>query len=426
MSSNYTQVPVMDNAAVEPPVRNVSENIAATPWQNIWNIAKREISAKFAQRSFMIMTLVMLLTTVGGIFAVQHFAQGESRINVGVLDPAATPTIATVAEAAGMNVDILPPYPTLEAATEAIRSGEVAAVVVGNPMLDEQVQVVTDSTLNPNLRALFTQIAQQAAFAREITALGGDPATVAAGLAATEISVTPLNPPPPTDAGQLIVAMVMGILLYMAMLMGGQYVAQGVVEEKASRVVEVLLSTVRPWQLLAGKVLGIGIITLGQLFLILGAAFAAARFTGVLQLTNVAFGRTLIWSIIWALVGYITFSVIMAAMASLVSRQEEVGSVITPVIMLMMIPYIIGVSILPHDPTNQLGSILSFIPLMSAMLMPIRVALGAVSTPQVLLSLLISLVALPVFLWIASKIYTGAILHTGGRLKMRDALGSAR
>jgi len=331
-----------------------------------------------------------------------------------------------VADATGMNVEVLPPYATLEAATEALRNGDIAAVVVGDPLNDPEVQVIADSTLGSGLQGLFTQIAQQSAFAREITALGGDPSQVAAGLAAAQISVTYLNPPPPTDVGQLITAMATGILLYMAMLLGGQYVAQGVVEEKASRVVEVLLATVKPWQLLAGKIIGIGIIALGQLFLILAATFAAVRFTGILALTNVAFGRTLIWSIIWALVGYITFSVLMAAMASLVSRQEEIGSVITPVVMLMMIPYILGVAVLPNDPTNHLASILSYIPLMSAMLMPIRVALGAVSTSQVLLSLLISLAALPIFLWIAAKIYRGAILHTGGRLKLKDAIGPRR
>jgi len=395
-----------------------------SPWQNIWLIAKREIHARLSQPSFRIMTLVMLAAVVGGVFLANHLMSGTNELRVGVLDEAATYPITTAAQAAGLNV-VIQPVANLEAGSNALRNGELAAVVIGDPFTDPQVQVVTESVLNPQLNAMFQQIAQQATFAREITALGGDPLQVASDLAAAQVSITALNPPPVTDAGQLIVAMVMGVLLYLAMQVGGQYVAQGVVEEKASRVVEVLLSTVPPWHLMAGKIIGIGIVTLGQLFLVLGGAYIAAEFTGLMGETNLHLGATMIWSVIWALVGFVTFSVVMAALAARVSRQEEIGSVITPVVMLMLIPYFLGVSILPNDPTNQLAAVLSYIPLMAPMLMPIRVALGVATLPQLLLSLLISLAALPVLLWLATKVYQGAILHTGGRISMRDALTRA-
>lgn len=401
----------------------VTERLSSS-WQSIWLIAKREIQARLAQPSFRIMTLVMLAAVIGGVFLANNLIQSTSEFRVGVLDQAATYPITTAADATGLTVVVVP-VANLETGSNALRAGELAAVVIGDPFSDPQVQVLTESVLNPQLNAMFHQIAQQAAFAREITALGGDPLQVATDLAAAQVSITSLNPPPVTDAGQLIVAMVMGVLLYMAMQVGGQYVAQGVVEEKASRVVEVLLSTVPPWQLLAGKIIGIGIITLGQLFLVLGGAYLAAEFTGLVGETNLHLGATLVWSIIWALVGFVTFSVVMAALAARVSRQEEIGSVITPVVMLMLIPYILGVSVLPNDPTNQLAAVLSYLPLMAPMLMPIRVALGVATIPQLLLSLLISLAALPVLLWLATKIYQGAILHTGGRISMRDALTRA-
>jgi ABC-2 type transport system permease protein len=209
------------------------------------------------------------------------------------------------------------------------------------------------------------------------------------------------------------------------MMMGAQYVAQGVVEEKSSRVVEVLLSTVRPWQLMAGKVIGIGIFVLGLLFALLLAAFITVTATGLMGQIGAGlnFGSSLFWAAIWALIGFVTFAVIMAALASLVSRQEEVGSVTTPAILILAVPFVIGVNLLPNDPTNRIAEILSYIPLFSPTLMPLRYALGVASLPQMLLALAISLVALPVFLWLASKIYAGAVLRTGARVNLRDALG---
>ncbi|MNW56561.1 ABC-2 family transporter protein [compost metagenome] len=202
----------------------------------------------------------------------------------------------------------------------------------------------------------------------------------------------------------------------------GQLVAQGVVEEKTSRVVELLLATIRPWQLMAGKVLGIGAIGLLQLVVVVGGGVGTAFALGLVDASSVNLGATAAWVLVWFVIGFVMYSLALAALAALVSRQEDVGSVITPVLMLMMIPYIIGISIGPWDPENPLVVWLSYIPFCSPLLMPIRIALGTVETWEILLAVGLSLALVPVLVWLAGKIYSNAVLRTGGRIKLKDAL----
>lgn len=397
---------------------------ARSGWSNVWLIAKREITTKLKQRSFQIMTFILLAAIIGGMWALNHFAQTEHIFRVGVTDTEAGVAIQQIADLNGVPVEIVEDPSAI--GEEFVADGRLDALVLGNPLTAVELPVLVQTSLDPQLHNLFNQLVSQSAFAREITALGGNPAIVGADLANVRVTVNSLNPPPPTDPGQMITAIATGILLYAAMMMGAQFVAQGVVEEKASRVVEVLLSTVRPWQLMAGKVIGIGIITLGQLFLLLLAGFITATATGLFALSDIRLGATLIWSAIWALIGFTTFAVIMAGLAARVSRQEEVGSVTTPALMLLMLPYVLGVSVLPHDPTNELARILSYIPPFSAMLMPLRYAMGAATTLEMLAALAISLVVLPLLVWLAGRLYAGAVLHTGGKVSLRKALNNSR
>jgi ABC-2 type transport system permease protein len=208
-------------------------------------------------------------------------------------------------------------------------------------------------------------------------------------------------------------------------MIASQLVAQGVVEEKTSRVVELLLSTVRPAQLMAGKVLGIGVIGLIQVVLTVGAAAVAASATGLLDTSGIRVGATMFWALVWFLVGFTTYAIVMAGLAALVSRQEEVGSVITPAIMFMVLPYVFGVSVLPSDPTNELATVLSFIPGFAPFLLPMREALGATEAWEQWVALGLSLAVLPLLIWLAGKVYGRAVLRTGARIKLRDALRPA-
>jgi ABC-2 type transport system permease protein len=173
---------------------------------------------------------------------------------------------------------------------------------------------------------------------------------------------------------------------------------------------------------MAGKVTGIGVIGLLQVVAVIAAAAGTALALGLLDTSSLDLGATIAWALVWFVVGFITFSLALAALASLVSRQEDVASVTAPVLMLMIIPYLIGISIAPWDPTNPIVVVLSYIPFAAPMVMPMRIALGTVETWQVIASLAISLAVIPILVWGAGRIYSNAVLRTGARVRLREAL----
>jgi ABC-2 type transport system permease protein len=226
----------------------------------------------------------------------------------------------------------------------------------------------------------------------------------------------------PAPGQRLAVGVLTSVLIYFALLLNGQAVAQGVVEEKTSRVVELLLATVRPGQLMIGKVLGLGVVGLIQIAVIALCGVAAAFATGALHLHAVTALGGLVWLIVWFLLGYAAFSLAFAAVAALVSRQEEVAAAVTPVLMLLAAGYVTGVAILPSKPGSPLVATLSMIPVFAPTLMPVRLALGVVPAWQTALSLAGMVAVIPLLLQLSARIYRHAILHSGARVRLRDAL----
>lgn len=151
----------------------------------------------------------------------------------------------------------------------------------------------------------------------------------------------------------------------------GTYLAQGVVEEKSSRVVELLLCAVRPWQLMSGKLIGIGLFGLLQLGLLSGAIAAGASITGLLTVPALS---SLLWMLVWFLLGYFLFAGLLAAAGAMVSRQEELQSVINPALTILIVPFVLSVFLLGDDPESPLVTGLSLIPPFSPILMPARIA----------------------------------------------------
>jgi ABC-2 type transport system permease protein len=383
-------------------------------------VAGREISTRIRTKSFLWTTALFVAAVVLGGVLLNLVSGGEPDATpVGFTPEASAAVTSFEATATGMGVTVETREVDAAAAEAALRDGELDLVITSvDPTLDVQVQTSVPQTMEPVLAAY----AQQLALASAVTDLGGDPASVAGDIAQAAPQVTALEPEPERDGGQIVAGYVAGILLFLALMTAGQLVAQGVVEEKSSRVVELLLATVRPAQLMAGKVLGIGVIGLLQVGLVVGAGAGTAAALGLLESTSLDLGTTALWALVWFVVGFAMYALVLAALAALVSRQEDFGSVIGPVTTLMIVPYVIGVSILPWDPTNELATWLSYVPFCAPMLMPIRIALGAAETWEVLVALGISLALIPVLVWLAGRIYSGAVLHSGGRIKIKDAL----
>ena len=388
-------------------------------WGGVRLVADREIRQRIFSKSFLWSTVVLVVLIVAGLVAAKFITEDAKVLHVGVTSQTQSLAEAIVATSASVGATTEVTEVTEDDGRAQVADESLDALVTGSP---ESFQVVTKSDLNDTLSSVFSVLTQQAALANQIRELGGDPAAVGATVADASVDVISLDPPPEVDGSQILSGYVVGILLFISLQICGQLVAQGVVEEKTSRVVELLLATVRPWQLMAGKVLGIGAIGLLQVLVLVGAGVGSAMALGLTQTMNVNLGATAAWVIVWFLVGFTMYALLFAAAGALVSRQEEVGSVTTPILVLMMVPYIVGISIAPWDPDNPYVQWLSYLPFTSPLIMPIRVALGSVDDWQILLVLLINIAVIPVLVWFAGRVYSTAVLRTGGRMKLKDAL----
>ena len=382
-------------------------------------IARREIQARIKTKAFAILTALLIVAVLAIIALFKLIGGGPTTIHVGVTSTAQplTSALKSIGTAANIQVDVSDV--TLKDGQQQVRSGGLDAVVTGSA--NGKIQTIVNNDLSDSLRGILTSIAQQQVLRDQITALGGHPDQVAAAVERAGVSLTTLGH---TDAqrGQRIgMSTVIGVLTYVMLMISIQLTGQGVVEEKSNRIVEILLAAVKPWQLLAGKVLGIGVVTIAQVAMVAVVGAIGASVTGVLHLPSGLIGGAAAQAVLWYLLGYIFYAVLMAAAASLVSRQEELAGVGTPFTLLIVASYVIGVSILPSDPHSSTATALSMIPLFAPVLMPMRAPYGLPAW-EVLLALVIMLAAIAIATALAGKVYRNAVLRSGSKVSLRNAL----
>lgn len=394
-----------------------------TSWQASGLVASREVSTRIRSKGYLISTVVAVVMLVG--FAVVMKAVGGSVSNQSV---GVTPTTAALApglRAAGnaLGLRVTVHQVTSEAVgLQQVRDGALDGLLVGT---GDRIQVVVKQDITRDLRDLLGVLAGQLTLNQQIIDLHGDPAKVRAATQEAGVRVLPLLPPHNYQTQQLILGIIAGILIYMSLMINGQGLAQGVVEEKSSRVVELLLATVRPAQLMAGKVLGIGLVGLIQIAVIGAAGVAAGLTLGALTISVSAAVSTVAWLVTWYLLGFLMYAIVIAALAALVSRQEDASGVVMPALMLVVLGYALGVSVLPADPGSSLIAVLSLIPVFAPTLMPMRLAMGGVPGWQEALAVVLVVAVIPVLIWLSGRIYRNAVLRTGARVRWAEALRPA-
>jgi len=210
------------------------------------------------------------------------------------------------------------------------------------------------------------------------------------------------------------------LLLYGQLLTYGFWVAIGVVEEKSSRVVEILLSAIRPRQLLAGKVLGIGLLGAAQLLLVVVAGVALALLAGSLDVKGDILGTVAVIMLFFPL-GFALYACLFASAGALVSRQEDLQSTTTPLTILIVGSYIVSFTAL-QDPGGTLAKVASLVPVSSPLVMPPRLALGQASAVEVLAAVAILLLTIAAVIGFAARVYERAVMRTGKPVRLREAL----
>ena len=202
------------------------------------------------------------------------------------------------------------------------------------------------------------------------------------------VNVDELSPVDAVRIEQIVIGLLVAGTLYVTMIIYGQLVAAGVIEEKSNRIVEILLATVRPWQLMLGKITGIGLVALLQVVLVAGVALVLASATKLVSIPTLGVD-VVISGVVWFVLGYLMYALLYAAVGSMVSRQEDMASVAMPVTLVLVASWIVALTVAAPDPGSPATTVFSFIPLMSPVIMPVRIAAGVAPFWEVAISVIL-------------------------------------
>jgi ABC-2 type transport system permease protein len=378
-------------------------------------IAGREISARVRDKNFIISSIVILVLLIGTLGLQVALNSGGDTTRVGLVGD---PALRAAIEAQGKALDVDVAVRVLDdeaAARAAIEDDDVDGVLIA--AAGQQPELLVEESASGPLQAVVQGAVAQLAVSEQLGAAG-------ISLDVPEVSVTAIDPQA-DEEGQRVVVAIIGIgVLYGLLILFGQFVAQGVVEEKSSRVVELLLATMRPWQLLAGKIVGLGLLGLAQIVVITTVGVTGALAFDLVDIPGDLIG-TAVGVVAWFVLGYAFYASIFATAASLVSRQEDLGTVLMPTSLLLVGSLIIGIQA-AGNPGGTLARVTSYIPGLSPMVMPVRQAAGEVAAWEVGLAVVLMLVAIALVVRLGGRVYSAALLRTSGKTKLKDAFRAER
>ena len=395
-----------------------------TRWRSVWLVARREILERGRSRGFI---LSVLLTTglVIGSFTIPTIIFGDDDVTqIGLIDPSPAglaPAIEATASAAQQEIQVVPD-PDRAAAETALESETIAAAVSVPADLSGPGEILYQEDRDNLLDSIVAGAVVTLRVAAVLEESNVD--QVALGAAQAQPAVVELDPETDADEARFLMANIGTVLILVSIFSFGFTVLTGVVEEKQSRVVEVVLSTVRPSDLLMGKVLGIGVLGLVQLAVFVVAGGAAALATGQLALPTTT-PAALVLLVVWFVLGYTLYSTVLGFLGALASRMEEASNASTPVTMVAMISYFVAIFAVIDDPNGTVATVATFLPPSAPMVVPLRAAFDAIAPWEIGLSIVITLAAIFALFQIGGRVYAGTALQTTGRMKLRDAWRSA-
>lgn len=384
--------------------------------RTIWLIARREIRMRGKSRAFVITIAILLIAVALAVILPAVLSGPGQPTRIGVVGGGRSASVligkaALVSRAKVTEV----PEPGQAAAEAALRAGRIdAALVSGREIIVKQVPFGGES-------GVVGTLAQLGGLDHLIQTVPGAADAVSHGIALPVRGLEPPSTPLPSRLTGLAVVIIVWILISVY----GQQIAQGVGEEKGSRVIEVLLSSVRPVQLLVGKVLGIGLLALAQAAAMV-AVFVIAGFAVGSNLVHGAELGVVIGGGIFMVLGYAFYCTAYAAAGSLVSRQSDVGATILPVQLPLILAYGLSYTVLYASHANVFYHVLGFLPPTAPIAMTVLYAAGDVPVWQVVVSMAVCAAGTVGMARVAVRIYANSILKTGARISFRQALRDSR
>jgi len=395
------------------------QGIHPSTWpRNVYLIARREILIRLRSRVFPLTTVVMVILVAGGILIASYLNAGTTsepapvRVGFSGGSQALEQSFGSVAAALGETVTVTN-VPDAGTGRAQVQAGTLDMTVSGS-------STAPTAVVSESLPAMVEIALDAAAQDARLAALGLTPEAITSITAGVPFEPVQLTASSSSAAQNVFVGLAIGILLAISIAMYGNFVAQGVVEEKATRIMEILLATIRPVELLTGKVFGIGFVALLQLGIVAAAALITGGLTHAVSIP--ALGVVEIASyLVWFLLGFLLYATAYAATAALVSRQEEVSNATAPVSFLLGGSYLLMFFAL-SNPTSTWVTALSFVPPSAPIFMPLRIAEGATTPWQVGLAMVLTVAAIVGVVWLAGRVYANSAMRIGMRVRFLDAL----
>ena len=382
-----------------------------------WLVARRELRQRAKTRAFAISTVVLVIAVALGVALPAILSRNAKPERIGYVGGNAAATTGIIAEAgrlAGVKT-VAVSQPSVAAAEAALRSGDLSAVLVGD------TEVLVKQVPLGGVSGGLATLAQVAGLTRLVETVPGAAAAVAHGIA---LPVRGLEPPSKPLSSRLT-GLFTVILVWVMISVYGSQIALGIGEEKGSRIAEVLLSSLRPIQLLVGKVTGIGLLALAQAAAMV-IVFVVAGFASGSDLVHGAAIGIVLTGGVFVVLGYAFYCTAFAAAGSLVSRQSDVNSTILPVQLPLIIAYILSYTVIYANSANVFYHVLGFFPPTAPIAMPVLYASGDVPLWQVVVAAALLAVSTVWMARVAAGIYGRSILRTGARVKLREVLSRLR
>jgi ABC-2 type transport system permease protein len=387
--------------------------------QPVWQIvARREIAVRITDKATIIGTAVMLAVIVGALGFSAWNASKEKAYDLAYSSTAAQAMVDGISESApdiDEDVRIEPvAVDDADAARTALEEEEIDAYLRPTSASDPDAgwTLVTLKDADSDLRDVVTQSVEAIVLTENAAAADTTAADLTKG---SEVALDQIEGDSELTAIRWVVGYALAIVFYFASIMFGMTLANSVVEEKQSRIVEMIAAAVPLRQLLAGKIIGNAVIAVGQMLI-----YVAVGLVG-LSLTDFSFALPALsgaigWFVVFFLVGFVVLSTLWAVAGALASRTEDLQSSSTPITMLLLVMFFGALYL------EGVGEVIgSYIPPLSAVLMPMRLVDGTAAWWEPVIALVLLLGFGAALLGLAERLYSRALLQTGGQLSLKAA-----
>jgi ABC-2 type transport system permease protein len=378
-------------------------------------VVRREIRMRVRSKAMVVSTIVFLVAILA-LAILPGVLGGDDVHRVGMVGPGSEAIVEQLTAAASDDFGRIEPIVAADRAQgeQRVRDGDLEVLIIDGRVL------VVDEELDGRFEALLQSAHRQASVTAALAGAGLAPERIRDALDPAPMELRTLQPKDEGAEQRRFLAFAGTVLLYIELIFAGSMIASGVVEEKTSRVVELLLAKASSTQLLTGKVLGMGLLALAELTLYVTVGLTAATLAGTIDLPP-ATVQAGVLVVFWFILGFALYSSLFVVAGALAGRPEDLQNTSQVVSLVVMIGYLAGI-VTFIDPNGTIARLGALFPLTAPLVQPVRAAAGATVWWEPIVGVIVVSASIVVAMRIAARVYAGGALHFQGPLKLREAL----